>query len=392
MGEPARVMTSAPGGLTASQWDAICALRPHEEAPTPTEEATRPTSVYLSDARFSAEIASLFRKVPVVALMSRFLPDPGTAVGQDGYGVPMLITRDKQGVAHAFINACRHRGSKVIEGCEPVKGARMICPYHAWAYGLDGKLLTIPRQETFPSLHKEQLGLVPLTTSESGGFIWVGLDPKCAPIAQPGTAALCADLEAFGLHRMHVYGRRSYDLAANWKFVIEPFLEGYHVQRLHAKSIGSMFADVPNVYTWMGHHLRQTSGKAHFKPELIDGNVDSLHKHITHAYLAFPNTIVVTSPYYISVMVLMPRAKDRTLIDYYMMVKGPPDNPKAEELYARSYKLIHDVFGGEDFRAACLQQQALHTGAVEEVHFGGLENMVGPFHTAVESFLEPAAR
>jgi phenylpropionate dioxygenase-like ring-hydroxylating dioxygenase large terminal subunit len=394
MAEAAQALSpsEAPAGLTASQWEAICALRPHEAAPTPVEEASRPTSIYLSDARFAAEISGLFHKVPVVAIMSRYLPDPGTSVGHDGYGVPLLITRDREGVARAFINACRHRGSKVIEGCEPVKGNRMICPYHAWAYGLDGKLLTIPRQETFPSLKKEHLGLVPLATSESGGFIWVGLSPNEAPAPQEGTTALCADLEAFGLHRMHVYGRRTYDLAANWKFIIEPFLEGYHVQRLHAKSIGNMFADVPNVYSWMGNHLRQTSGKAHFKPELIDGSVGNLHKHITHAYLVFPNTIVVTSPYYISVMVLMPRAKDRTMVDYYMMVKGPPDNPKAEELYARSYQLIDAVFGGEDFRAACLQQQGLCSGAVSEVHFGGLENMVGPFHTAVESFLDPASR
>jgi phenylpropionate dioxygenase-like ring-hydroxylating dioxygenase large terminal subunit len=392
MSETVQRAEPAPAGLTDSQWQAICALQPHDNAPSPTDEAQRPTSVYLSDARFAAEISDLFKKVPVVAALSRFLPEPGTSVAQDGYGIPMLLTRDRQGVAHAFINACRHRASKLVEECTPVKGSRMICPYHAWAYGLDGKLLTIPRHDTFPSLQKENLGLIPLTTWESGGFIWVSLDPQHAPKSLEGTDAICADLEAFGLQRMHVYGRRTYDLAANWKLVIEPFLEGYHVQRLHAKSIGNMFADVPNVYMRTGHHIRQTSGKANFKPELIGGQIDNLHKYITHAYLVFPNTIVVTSPYYISVMVLMPRARNRTLVDYYMLVKSPPDNPKAEELYARSYQLIDAVFGGEDFRAACLQQEALNSGAIGEVHFGGLENMVGPFHDCVESYLDPSVR
>jgi Ring hydroxylating alpha subunit (catalytic domain) len=120
-----------------------------------------------------------------------------------------------------------------------------------------------------------------------------------------------------------------------------------------------------------------------------DGNI---HKHITHAYLLFPNTIIVTSPYYISVMILMPRARNRTIVDYYMMVKGPVDNPKAQELYTRSYEMIHAVFGGEDFRAASLQQEAMDSGAIEEVYYGGLENMIAPFHTAVESFLKPDAR
>lgn len=383
-----KVPSVPPPGLTASQWEAICALPAPEDAHIPTEEDSRPTSIYLTDARFAAEQKHLFKKIPVVVTTSAYLPDPGTAVALDGYGVPMLVTRDRQGVAHAFINACRHRGSKIIESCMPTKANLMVCPYHAWSYALDGRLAAIPRHETFPSLKKENLGLIPLATWESGGFIWAGLDHDAKPTALlEGSDQIAADLEAFNLHRMYVYGRRTYDLPANWKLVIEPFLEGYHVQRLHSQSIGNMFADLPSVYMHMGHHLRQTSGKAHFNPDLLKDDVSNIHKHITHAYLVFPNTIVVTSPYYISVMMLMPRAPNRTIVDYYMLVRGKPDTPKAEDLYKRSYELIHAVFGGEDFRAACLQQEALSTGAVKEVHFGGLEAMVGPFHHSVESFL-----
>ncbi|MET0985641.1 MAG: aromatic ring-hydroxylating dioxygenase subunit alpha [Steroidobacteraceae bacterium] len=377
----------SPPGLTSSQWDAICALPAHTDTHIPAEEDQRPAAVYLSDTRFTSELTHLFKKVPVVATTSAYLSEPGTAVALDGYGVPLLVTRDRQGRAHAFINACRHRGSKIVESCEPSKANLMVCPYHAWSYSLEGKLAAIPRHETFPSLKKENLGLVPLATWECGGFIWVGLDHTAQPTLLSGTEQIAADLEAFGLDRMHVYGRRTYDLAANWKLVIEPFLEGYHVQRLHAQSIGNMFADQPSVYAQFGHHMRQTSGKAHFNPELLKADIHNLHKHITHAYLVFPNTVVVTSPYYISVMVLMPRAANRTLVDYYMLVKGKPDTPKAEDLYRRSYELIHAVFGGEDFRAACLQQEALNSGAVSEVHYGGLENMIGPFHRSVESFL-----
>lgn len=382
----------APAGLTLSQWQAICALPPHDQTYVPTEESRRPTSIYLSPERYAAEREYLLKRVPVAVCMSTYLSQPGTSMAHDGYGVPLLITRDRTGVAHVFINACRHRGSKIIEGCEPVKGNLMVCPYHAWSFGLDGKCVAIPRHDTFPSLNKQALGLVSLPTWESGGFIWVGLDPASRPDMLPESDNVCADLEAFGLHTMHPYGRRQYDLPANWKLVIEPFLEGYHVQRLHAKSIGTMFADVPNVYTSMGHHIRQTSGKAHFNPDLLKGEIGNLHKHITHAYLLFPNTIVVTSPYYISTMILMPRANDRTLVDYYMMVKSAPDNPKAEDLYKRSYELIHAVFGGEDFRAACLQQEALNSGALAEVHFGGLENMCTRFHDSVNSYLPGDAR
>jgi phenylpropionate dioxygenase-like ring-hydroxylating dioxygenase large terminal subunit len=253
-------LEATPAGLTASQWTAILALRSHEDAPTPTDEGKRPSSVYLSEDRIKAERADLFNKVPVAATVSSYLSEPGMSVALDGYGVPIVVTRDREGVARAFINACRHRSSKLIEGNEPVKGARICCPYHAWTYGLNGDLLAIPRHETFPSLKKENLGLIPLSTHEAGGIIWVSLDRDASPPLQEGSAQICADLEAFGLHKMITWGRRTYDLAANWKLVIEPFLEGYHVQRLHAKSIGNLFADVPNVFTHFARpQARRTS-------------------------------------------------------------------------------------------------------------------------------------
>ncbi len=388
MSDTAAAKQTSPNGLTQSQWEAICALRPHEEADVPKEDYRRPSSVYLSDTRFAEEQRQLLKRVPVAATISARLPEPNMAVAVDGYGVPLLITRDRDGVVHAFINACRHRGSKMVEGCEARKGGRLSCPYHAWTYDLKGDLVGIPRQETFPSLNKSDLGLVALSCFEAGGIIWVGLDPQHPVDALPQTDQLAADLEAFGLHKMHLYGQRTYDLASNWKFVIEPFLEGYHVQRLHAQSIGAMFADVPSVYSTMGHHQRQTSGKANFDPALLNDDINNLHRYVTHAYLVFPNTVIVTSPYYISLMILMPRARNRTVVDYYMLVKSAPDNAKAEDLYKRSFELIHAVFGGEDFRAACIQQEAMESGAIKEVYYGGLEKMINVFHNSVESFLD----
>ncbi|MDX1504602.1 MAG: SRPBCC family protein [Spongiibacter sp.] len=380
---------TAPLGLTESQWEAICALRPADEAISPTAEGQRPASIYFSEERYQAEIEQLFKKVPLVAAPSCYLK-PGESLAQDGYGIPMLLTRDKNGVVRAFVNACRHRGSKIVEGNEPVASARLSCPYHAWTYATDGRLIGIPRPETFPSAKKCELGLVTLECYEAGGMIWVGMDPKEKPGLLEGSDQLHADLEAFGLHTMHMYGRRTYDLKANWKFVMEPFLEAYHIQRLHADSIADMFLDVPSVYGFLGHHQRQTSGKANFSPDLLKGNIDNLHKYITHAYLCFPNTVVITSPYYMSIMILMPRGANRTVVDYFMLTKSEPDSDKAKELFARSFELIHEVFGGEDFRAAELQTAALGNGnsGVETLYFGGLEEMITPFHESIESFLD----
>jgi hypothetical protein len=146
-----------------------------------------------------------------------------------------------------------------------------------------------------------------------------------------------------------------------------------------------MFADVPNVYDRFGRHTRQISGKANFTPDLLDGDIKNIHDIVTHAYLAFPNTVVVTSPYYISVMIIMPRSATRSIVDYFMLTRTPPDNPKAADLYARSYDLILKVFGTEDFRAAEISQEGLNSGALDDVVYGGLERVIPDFYETLEA-------
>lgn len=374
-----------PQGLTKSQWEAILQLRANSELPIPTTEASRPASIYTSEARFETEKRDIFSAAPVVITPSAYLPEPNTSVALDGYGIPLLVARDRDGVARVFVNACRHKGAKLLDSCEPVKSGRVTCPFHAWSYAMDGKLVGIPRQEVFPSANKSELGLVELSSFEGGGMIWATLD-RHAPLKKlEGTDAVVEDLEAFGLHNMYVYGRRVYDLKANWKAVIEPFLEPYHIHRLHANSIADMFVDGPTVGTNLGPSIRQTSGKENFDPTIIANGVPNIHKYITHAYLVFPNTVVITSPYYMSIMILMPRAAGRTLVDYYMLMNEKPESEKAKDIAARSYAMIHEVFGGEDFKASQLQQEGLESGAIDTVYYGGLEEMIGPFHDSIEA-------
>jgi phenylpropionate dioxygenase-like ring-hydroxylating dioxygenase large terminal subunit len=380
-----------PQGLTASQWAAILQLRAQGDLPSPTTEDNRPASIYTSPAHFDREKRDLLTQVPMVIAPTAYLPDSNTSVALDGYGLPLLLNRDRNGVVRVFVNACRHKGAKLLDSCEPVKSGRVTCPYHAWSFAMDGKLVGIPRPEVFPSADKSRLGLVELPSFEGGGLIWATLNPKAELNKLEGTAQVVADLEAFGLHKMVVYGRRVYDLKANWKAVMEPFLEPYHIHRLHADSIARMFVDGPTVATHLGPSIRQTSGKANFDPAILQGEVDNIHKYVTHAYTVFPNTVIITSPYYMSVMILMPRAAGRTVVDYYMLLNEQPQTDKARDIASRSYAMIHEVFGGEDFKASQLQQEGLESGAIDTVYFGGLEEMIGPYHAAIETFLQPQA-
>jgi phenylpropionate dioxygenase-like ring-hydroxylating dioxygenase large terminal subunit len=373
--------------LSVGQQAAMRRIARHDEAHVPQLEATRPVSVFLSQERYDAEQAHVFRKRAVPLTISALLPEPSMAMGQDSTGLPLIISRDKDGQAHVFLNACQHKGAKLLEDCEPVKAGRMTCPYHAWTYGVDGKLLAPARPETFINLDKSQRNLAELPSREQGGIIWAMLDRHAEPDFSSLVTELGEDLDALDLATAHVYGRKSFEVKANWKLVLEPFLEGYHVQRLHASTVGPLYADVPNVVDKLGPTIRQISGKLNYVPEMLDIPDENVHKTVTTVYNMFPNCVIITSPWYISVMILNPRAPDRTIVDYHMLTRVSPDNPKGEELYRKSYDMILDVFGNEDFRAATISHAGLATGALETVVYSGLEQTVPLYYEILESHL-----
>lgn len=373
--------------LSKGQREAMKRIASHEDAVVPQIEVTRPVSIFLSQERFDAEQAQIFKKRAIPLTISALLPEPGMAMGHESTGLPLIVSRDREGKAHVFLNACQHKGAKLLETCEPVKSGRMTCPYHAWTFGVDGKLIGVARAETFINLDKSKRNLAELSSKEQGGIIWVMLDRHAEPDFSSLVPELGEDLDALELGTAHVYGRKSFDVNANWKLVLEPFLEGYHVQRLHASTVGPLYADVPNVVDKLGPTIRQISGKVNFTPDDLDIPGENIHKTVTTVYNLFPNGVVITSPWYISIMILHPRGPGRTIVDYHNLTRVAPDNPKAENLYKTSYDMVLDVFGNEDFRAAEISHAGLSTGALDSVVYSGLEASIPAYYEILESYL-----
>lgn len=342
-------------------------------------------AAYTDPARFEAEWARIFTKRPLVIAPSALLPDPGMAVPHDGYGKPLLITRDREGNAHVFMNVCRHRGTRLVEGQDAVCAARLVCPYHAWTYGLDGKLLALPRTDAFPDLDKSDYGLRRLPTCEAGGLIWFAFDDN-ADFAEPET--LGHDFDAFDLAGQHLFRRHTHDVPANWKLVMDAFLESYHVARLHAATIGPFFKDGVSTADAIGPHQRSAVGREIEAKALAVGDWETLRRAITYTYQMFPGTVLIVSPDYINLMVLMPQSPGRVLIEDFMLIPEAPTTDKALAHWEKSWKLLDGgVFGAEDFRACALGQEGLASGAVERVTLGTLESGIRLFHDAVESRL-----
>ncbi len=197
---------------------------------SPTSEALAP-HYYRDPEVLEAEQLRIFARTwQFVGHVSQ-LPSEGNYITATAGVEPVLVLRDQDGTVRAFRNVCRHRGSRLLSGSGEC-GKAIRCRYHGWTYRFDGQLIGVPEGRAIPGLDKSKLGLFPVRVETLCGLVFVNLDVDAAPLAEQ-MAGLAERLDRFGLERLRARKEEGTSQPANWKIVVDNYLEGYHVPIAH---------------------------------------------------------------------------------------------------------------------------------------------------------------
>jgi phenylpropionate dioxygenase-like ring-hydroxylating dioxygenase large terminal subunit len=194
-------------------------------------ETTLPYGWYTDPEVLRREQERIFRPAWQYVGHTGQLATPGYFAAEVG-STPVVLTRDRDGVVRGFVNVCRHRGFTVAEG---EQGRETLqCPYHAWTYGLDGRLRSAPRSQEEADFPQDELGLVPVAVDTWGPFVFANVAPDAEPLAR-ALGSLPAQIEELGLDvdSLVHHSRWEAEIDANWKIVCENFLECYHCPVAH---------------------------------------------------------------------------------------------------------------------------------------------------------------
>lgn len=204
------------------------------------EAETLPTWCYTSPDFHRREIERIFE--PAWRLVGREDEFAGAGAFRtiDTFAGPVLVVRGDDGRLRAFLNSCRHRGAQLLDG--QGRCGAIVCPYHAWKYGLDGSLLGAPAMDKSLGFDKRGNGLIPARLETWGGFVFVNAsrdapDRRIGPLLE-AWGDLPEVLGPYRFGEMALVRRIDFDVACNWKLLTENAMEEYHTGTVHRVSLG----------------------------------------------------------------------------------------------------------------------------------------------------------
>ena len=300
-------------------------------------EAERPTTVrttypgltarqYTDPEVFEVERERIFDRQWFCVGRSEELPEPGSFLQRDVPGDSLLLTRDLEGRVHAFYNVCRHRGSVLVEEEHGRVRKAFTCPYHAWVYGLDGRLLGTPNVRAEDGLDRDAYGLRPIAVAEWEGYLFVSHAASGDRPDLLGNLAREPDeplsYGRFRIGALRLGHRITYEVEANWKIIWENYNECLHCPGVHPElaQMVPLFRrglvaddDDPTVLAtladgWEAFTLSGTSSLPHLP------GLDPIDARTYYGAGIFPNLMINMRATGVTSFTLYPRAVDHTTV------------------------------------------------------------------------------
>ena len=335
---------------------------------SPSLLRTLPGRAYSDPELFAREQERIFERMWICAVRSGDVARAGdfrtVQVGREN----LIISRNRRGEARAFFNVCRHRGARVCAEASGEGKRAFQCSYHAWTYDLDGRLVAAPNLTKMPDIGREDYGLRKAHVREWLGYVWVCVAEEAPSFEDTVMGAVrtrLGDLESierYAVEGLELGRRITYEVHANWKLIVENFMECYHCATIHPELTAVLpeFADGYAAQYFVGHGALFCEEVEGFT---VDGSaglerIPGVSEEQDRRYYAVtirPNVFVNLVPDHVILHRMFPVAADRTIVEcdwLYLpgVVASGADISKSVELF--------DLVNRQDFEACELCQQA----------------------------------
>ncbi|MDI9933101.1 aromatic ring-hydroxylating dioxygenase subunit alpha [Rhodococcus sp. IEGM 1354] len=361
--------------------------------------STLPGRYYTDPAIFELEQEKIFEELWICAVRAADLDKPGAfrtvQIGRES----VIVTRTRTGAIKAYLNVCAHRGARIcMEDKGEVKRS-FQCPYHAWTYDLDGKLIAAPNLTKMPDIDRVRYGLSPVSVEEWLGYVWVNLSDNPASFDTTVVQDIrdrLGDVESIDRYKIEDLGlgrRVSYDVKANWKLIIENFMECYHCATIHPEltEVLPEFADGYAAQYYVGHGAEFGESVKGFTLDGSEGHdsIPGIAPEQDRRYYAItvrPQVFVNLVPDHVIIHRMYPLAPDHTLVECdWLYLPGVVASGRDLQ---HSVELFHRV-NLQDFEACERCQPAMSSRKYRD---GGVlvgsEHHIGIFHDWLKNRIE----
>ena len=278
-----------------------------------------PARTYQDSSVFDWEQDNIMRRDWVLVARIEDIPEPGSFLVRDVLGESVLLVRGRDEVIRAFYNVCRHRGTAVEER-DCGQAVRFQCPYHAWIYDLDGKLIRAKHTEDLEDFTFAGYGLQPIRTETWQGFVFLCFaDDSVTPGLLEQLGDLVDQFARFDFTTLRSAHQITYDVGANWKFIAENYSECYHCPGVHPQLNRLTPYDLGGDYdsngAWQGGWMELVEGAETMALDGGHGSRDGrppmcgitpVDEQRIYYYVLWPNAFLSIHPDYLLVHRLVP--------------------------------------------------------------------------------------